>query len=452
MRKWIITCAVIALLLCPIALRADSTFGWSAPGQTGTLWYDAIVISNSAYSGGATVDVLVVSGTLTVEGVADLNADSTCTNLALDDGATLNANNGTVNITNSTASFEGSTISDLGAVTTADINGGTVDSAAIGGSTPAAGAFTTLNSTGTVTIGTATVVPTSATELTITETTIDLVGALVVDGVTASGAIDATGYTSDAGAGLDVQAVGTLMLGAATATKVEVGKSGVETEVQGDLDVQESAFLNGDTTIAASQDLLMITDAGTATNILASNGALGAAFLAGNIAVARIATALTTPGAIGGSTPSTGAFTTLNSTGTVTIGTATIVPTSSTTVTVTETTIDLVGALLVDGVTASGEITVGGKYAVVGPDAATGLMIDRGTCTNGQATVSFNGTFGVAPSVVIGWVDDVSGYGATTNTAIAATSVGTTTFVPKTIVAIGSGLTDMQWIAVGTRP
>jgi len=201
MRKWIITCAVIALLLCPIALRADSTFGWSAPGQTGTLWYDAIVISNSAYSGGATVDVLVVSGTLTVEGVADLNADSTCTNLALDDGATLNANNGTVNITNSTASFEGSTISDLGAVTTADINSGTVDGATVGAASPSTGAFTLLESTGTVTIGTATVVPTSETELTITETTIDLVGALVVDGVTASGEVTIGGKSAAVGTG-----------------------------------------------------------------------------------------------------------------------------------------------------------------------------------------------------------------------------------------------------------
>jgi hypothetical protein len=38
----------------------------------------------------------------------------------------------------------GQTCSDLGAVTTVDINGGTIDAAAIGGATPAAGMFTTL--------------------------------------------------------------------------------------------------------------------------------------------------------------------------------------------------------------------------------------------------------------------------------------------------------------------
>jgi hypothetical protein len=42
--------------------------------------------------------------------------------------------------------------------------------------------------------------------------------------------------------------------------------------------------------------------------------------LSGNIAVARIATALTTPGAIGGTTPSTGAFTTLSGTSSATLG------------------------------------------------------------------------------------------------------------------------------------
>lgn len=45
------------------------------------------------------------------------------------------------------------TWTDLGAVTTADVNGGTVDGAVIGGATPAAGTFTTLNTSGNVGIG-----------------------------------------------------------------------------------------------------------------------------------------------------------------------------------------------------------------------------------------------------------------------------------------------------------
>jgi len=44
----------------------------------------------------------------------------------------------------STGNFSGATISNLGTVTTADINGGTVDGVTIGGASAAAGTFTTL--------------------------------------------------------------------------------------------------------------------------------------------------------------------------------------------------------------------------------------------------------------------------------------------------------------------
>gem|GEM_PF-3329100 len=44
------------------------------------------------------------------------------------------------------------TVTDLGSVATCDINGGTIDAATIGGGTPGAGTFTTLEATGAVTI------------------------------------------------------------------------------------------------------------------------------------------------------------------------------------------------------------------------------------------------------------------------------------------------------------
>lgn len=50
----------------------------------------------------------------------------------------------------STWKADGETCTDLGAVTTADINGGTIDATTIGGSTPAAGTFTTLEVDGPV--------------------------------------------------------------------------------------------------------------------------------------------------------------------------------------------------------------------------------------------------------------------------------------------------------------
>lgn len=52
----------------------------------------------------------------------------------------------------STMSFAGKTIADLGNVTTADINGGTLDGVTIGGSTPGAGTFAGLTATGTLTL------------------------------------------------------------------------------------------------------------------------------------------------------------------------------------------------------------------------------------------------------------------------------------------------------------
>ena len=45
------------------------------------------------------------------------------------------------------STFNGTTIADLGTVTTADINGGTIDGTTIGGTTPAVGSFTTINAT-----------------------------------------------------------------------------------------------------------------------------------------------------------------------------------------------------------------------------------------------------------------------------------------------------------------
>ena len=53
--------------------------------------------------------------------------------------------NGTINLT-------GATVSNAGSITTADINGGTIDGTVIGGSTAAAGSFTTLGASGTTTL------------------------------------------------------------------------------------------------------------------------------------------------------------------------------------------------------------------------------------------------------------------------------------------------------------
>jgi hypothetical protein len=60
-----------------------------------------------------------------------------------------------------------------------------------------------------------------------------------------------------------------------------------------------------------------------ASGALTNCTSIPSAQLTGDVAVARIATALTTPGAIGGTTPSTGAFTTISATGVTTISAGT---------------------------------------------------------------------------------------------------------------------------------
>lgn len=64
--------------------------------------------------------------------------------------ATLAGSESLSNKTLASPAFSG-TIANLGTVTTADINGGTIDGTSIGSSTPAAGAFTTLSASGALT-------------------------------------------------------------------------------------------------------------------------------------------------------------------------------------------------------------------------------------------------------------------------------------------------------------
>jgi len=64
---------------------------------------------------------------------------------------------GTVTVANLTATgtinFNGATISNLGTITTANLDGGTIDNAVIGGSTAAAGSFTTVAASSSITVG-----------------------------------------------------------------------------------------------------------------------------------------------------------------------------------------------------------------------------------------------------------------------------------------------------------
>jgi hypothetical protein len=91
------------------------------------------------------------AGSVEIEGSAfDINGGSI-------DGADIGANDAAFNITSTgTINFNSATVSDLGSVTTVDINGGTIDGVTIGGSSAGAITGTTIEGT-TLTDGTATI-------------------------------------------------------------------------------------------------------------------------------------------------------------------------------------------------------------------------------------------------------------------------------------------------------
>ena len=97
---------------------------------------------------------LIDSGTISDIVNADVNASAAISETKISfDGSTVVTLSDTQTIDGvktftGNNTFAGTTIADLGAVTTADINAGTVD-ATIGGTTPAAGTFTTLAVAGT---------------------------------------------------------------------------------------------------------------------------------------------------------------------------------------------------------------------------------------------------------------------------------------------------------------
>jgi len=89
-------------------------------------------------------------------------------------------------------------------------------------------------------------------------------GTITITGAaTFSSTIDADSFTADAGAGLDNQAAGALLIGAATATSVEIGDAGVTTDIQGPVTILGTTGAGLDT---AGATALFIAEA-TATSL-----------------------------------------------------------------------------------------------------------------------------------------------------------------------------------------
>jgi hypothetical protein len=122
------------------ALATQQSIKAYVDSQVGTVDTLAEILANGNTTGGT--NIVVSSGdAITTNTISETTAASgvTIDSLLVKDGGITAAG---------TSTFAGQTITNLGAVTTADINGGTIDGTVIGGSSAAAGTFTTFTSTG----------------------------------------------------------------------------------------------------------------------------------------------------------------------------------------------------------------------------------------------------------------------------------------------------------------
>ena len=185
-------------------------------------------------------------------------------------------------------------------LTTADINGGTVDNTVIGATTPLAGSFTALSATGNITVS-GTVdgrdVATDGTKLDTVETNADVTD---TTNVTAAGALMDSELTN-------IAAIKALNQGVATT------------------DSPTFVTINATTVNATTFDMTNLE----VTNIKAKDGT-AAASIANTTGVVTVASSVLTTAdinggtvdgtIIGSSSPSTGAFTSVSATGNITVG------------------------------------------------------------------------------------------------------------------------------------
>lgn len=260
-----------------VATTAEILSGVSV---TGTATFNSAVVLSSSITGSA----LSLSGALTVGGAAILSSTLGVTGTAsmgVIDATTLEVTN--VKAKDGTAAF---TIADSTGVvtipssvlTSADINGGTVDNTAIGSGTPSTGAFTTLSSNSTTTLN-GTTIPASKTLVVTTDIGVsvqaydaqlaDVAGLTPTDGnfivgngsnfITESGA---TARTSLGLGSIATQAADNVNLDGGAIDGTAIGAGTPSTGAFTTLSSNSTTTLNG-TTIPASKTLLVSTDIGS---------------------------------------------------------------------------------------------------------------------------------------------------------------------------------------------
>jgi len=188
-----------------------TTVGATTPssGAFTTLTASGTATLNTLASSGATITGGTINGT-TIG--ATTPAAGTFTTAAATTGNITTVNATTVDTTNievtnikaKDGTSAGSIADSTGVVTlassvltTTDINGGTIDGAAIGASSPSTGAFTTLSTTGGLTVGGDLTVNGTTTTINSTTLTVDDLNITVASGAASAAAADGAGLTVD---------------------------------------------------------------------------------------------------------------------------------------------------------------------------------------------------------------------------------------------------------------
>lgn len=178
----------------------------------------------------------------------------------------LTANNG-LTVTGGSVSMSGITVSNAGIVSTIDINGGTIDATAIGGTTPGSGAFTTLSASSQFTSSLAT----GTAPMSIASTTkVANLNADAVDGVSVTaGSAGAVTYQSDANtiAATSVGTSGQLLVSGGSGEPTWTGLASGKIFVGGIGGTPAAVDVSGDATLAFSGALTIASSAVTAVKL-----------------------------------------------------------------------------------------------------------------------------------------------------------------------------------------
>ncbi|MFH1404896.1 MAG: hypothetical protein ABIH21_02240 [Patescibacteria group bacterium] len=340
---WIVAISIASLTIFAFAGNALAATTISANIVTeGTLAVTSTSTLTGAVTAGSTLAVTTnatVGGTLGVTGVAtlaslvattaDINA-GTIDNTAIGLTTPLTGAFTTLGATGAlTASGGGAltgTWTDLGTVTTVDINGGTIDAAAIGGATPAAGAFTTLSSSGAATLNSA-----GVTGALTVGTTLDVTGATTMAAATLSGTLTANGDTVIGSAATDDLTINAEIRNVTAQTYALIFEGATDNANETVFTITDPTGDNIITFPDSTGTVALTSDVGAIfQNIDPSNGTTAEAdgssdtlllVDGANVTITgsdpdTITFAVTTfDGVIGGTTPAAATFTTLNATG-----------------------------------------------------------------------------------------------------------------------------------------